>query len=258
MTETEQDKSFPWSLFLSEVIGTALLVLGGLTCVILMFGEGSPLTRILPDAGLRTAITGFLFGTTGALIALSPVGAVSGAHINPAVTVAFWLAGKLSWGTVRIYVVAQLVGATLGSLPLLAFGSMGRSVAFGATAPGAGYSIWAALGGEVVTTFAMISLMCVFIAFRPLRPFTPGIFPPLFSFMVWAESAVSGTSCNPARSFGPSVVSGVWNGWWIYWVGPLFGMFLATLVFSRLAKRIEVAKIYHFDSAHDRLARRAG
>jgi aquaporin Z len=258
MIETEQDKSFPWSLFLSEVIGTALLVLGGLTCVILMFGEGSPLPGLIPDAGLRTAITGFLFGTTGALIALSPVGTVSGAHINPAVTVAFWLAGKISSGTVGIYVTAQLVGATLGALPLLAFGSMGRSVAFVATVPGAGYGFWSALGGEVVTTFAMVLLMCVFIAYRPLRPFTPGIFPPLFSFMVWAESAVSGTSCNPARTFGPSLVSGVWDGCWIYWVGPLFGTFLAMTVCSRLAKQIEVAKIYHFDSAHDRLARRAG
>ena len=86
MTEAERDRRFPWSLFLSEVIGTALLVLGGLTCVILMFGEGSPLPGLLPSVGLRSAITGFLFGTTGALIALSPVGTFSGAHINPAVT----------------------------------------------------------------------------------------------------------------------------------------------------------------------------
>jgi hypothetical protein len=100
MTEAGKETGFPWSLFLSEVAGTALLVLGGLTCVILMFGEGSPLPRLLPDVGLRSAITGFLFGTTGALIALSPVGTVSGAHINPAVTFAFWLAGKVSMGTV--------------------------------------------------------------------------------------------------------------------------------------------------------------
>lgn len=194
MTDAGKETGFPWSLFLSEVAGTALAVLGGLTCVILMFGEGSPLPRFLPDVGLRSAITGFLFGTTGALIALSPVGTVSGAHINPAVTFAF----------------------------------------------------------------AMVTLLCVFVAYRPLRPYTPGIFPPLFSFMVWAESAVSGTSCNPARSFGPALVSGVWDGLWIYWVGPLLGTFLAMLACSRLAKGIEVAKLYHFETANDRLARRAG
>ena len=110
----------------------------------------------------------------------------------------------------------------------------------------------------MVTTFAMVSLMCAFIAYRRLRPFTPAIFPPLFSIMVWAESAISGTSCNPARTFGPALISGQWDSWWIYWMGPLAGTFAASLVFSRLARRIEVAKLYHFDSAHDRLARRAG
>jgi aquaporin Z len=251
-------RPFPWSLFLSEAAGTALLVFGGLSCVILMFGEGSPLPRLLPDEAVRRAITGFLFGTVGASIALSPVGKTSGAHINPAVSVGFWLFGRISTGTLGIYVTAQLFGSGLGAIPLLGWGNMGRGIAFGATVPGTGYSAWAALGGEAVTTFAMISLMCVFIAYRPLRRFTPAIFPPLFSFMVWAESPLSGTSCNPARTFGPALVSGQWGSWWIYWIGPLAGTFAATLLCSRLARRIEVAKVYHFDRAHDRLARKAG
>ncbi len=253
---TQASKPFPWSLFVSEMAGTALLVLGGLSWVILMFGEGSPLPRLLPDAGVRSAITGFLFGTTGASIALSPVGKASGAHINPAVTFGFWLLGRISFSTLGLYVAAQLLGASLGALPLLGWGNIGRSVAFGATVPGAGYSTWAALGGEAVTTFAMVALMCVFIAYRPLRRFTPAIFPPLFSFMVWVESPVSGTSCNPARTFGPALISEQWDRWWIYWVGPLAGTFAAALLVSRLGRRIEVAKLYHFDSAHDRLARR--
>jgi aquaporin Z len=258
MTADEKGSSFPWSLFLSELAGTALLVLGGLSCVILMFGEGSPLPGLLPNEGARRAVTGFLFGTTGALIALSPVGKFSGAHINPAVTAGFWLAGKITSGTLAVYVAGQLVGACLGALPLLAWGGMGRSVAFGATFPGPGYGVGAALAGEVVTTFAMVALLCVFLAYRPLRPFTPAIFPPLFSFMVWAESPISGTSTNPARTLGPALISGRWESGWIYWVGPLVGMFLAILCFSFLAKRIEVAKLYHFETANDRLVRRAG
>jgi aquaporin Z len=102
MIADEKSKPFPWSLFLSAVAGTALLVLGGLSCVIVMFGEGSPLPRLLPDASVRSAITGFLFGGIGASIALSQVGRVSGAHINPAVTFGFWLFGKLSSGTLRV------------------------------------------------------------------------------------------------------------------------------------------------------------
>ena len=59
---------FPWRIFLSEFVGTALLVLGGLSLVIFMFGTGSPMARVVPSEGLRRLITGFLFGTTGALI----------------------------------------------------------------------------------------------------------------------------------------------------------------------------------------------
>jgi aquaporin Z len=143
----------------------------------------------------------------------------------------------------------------VGSLPLLLWGSMGTSVAFGATLPGPGYSLSTVLLGEVITTFAMVALLAVFLGFRTIRPFTPAIFPPLYAIMVWAESPISGTSTNPARSLGPSVISGQWEGWWIYWIGPLAGMLLAVLACSFLAKRIEVAKLYYFDSDHDRLFR---
>ena len=74
-------------------------MLVGLSLVIVMFGAGSPVKRILPSEGWRRFITGFLFGTTGALIALSPVGKGSGAHINPVVTLAFRLMGKLDFRT---------------------------------------------------------------------------------------------------------------------------------------------------------------
>ena len=231
-----------------ELGGTAVLVLVGLSLVIVMFGTGSPMAQLIPSEGLRRLITGFLFGTTGASIALSVVGKESGAHINPAVTMVFWLFRRLDSRTAVIYVMAQLAGGIIGSLPLLAWGPMGRSVAFGATLPGDGYSTQAVLLGEIVTTFTMVSLLCVFIGFRRLRPFTPGIFPPLYAIMVYLEALVSGTSTNPARSLGPGVVSGQWQGWWIYWMGPLIGAFLASLACSFLAKRITVAKLYHFDT----------
>jgi aquaporin Z len=251
-------RHFPWRIFFSELIGTALLVLGGLSLVTLMFGAGSPLARLIPSEGLRRLITGFLFGATGASIALSPVGKESGAHINPAVTLAFRLMGKIDLGTTAAYIAGQLAGAVVGSLPLLLWGAMGKSVDFGATAPGSGVAVSTALLGEVVTTFTMVSLLAIFLGFRRIRAFTPALFPPLYAIMVWAESPISGTSTNPARSLGPAVVSGQWQAWWIYWVGPLAGMLLAVLACSFLAKRITVAKLYHFDSDRDRLFRRGG
>lgn len=86
-------RRLPWQPVLAELVGTAALVLVGLSVVILMFGAGSPVARLLPDEGARRAVTGFLFGTTGALVALSPLGKESGAHLNPAVTLAFCLMG---------------------------------------------------------------------------------------------------------------------------------------------------------------------
>ena len=238
----------PWELFRSEMIGTGLLLLCGLSLVIFVFGAGSPIAEAVPNSTVRMAMTGFLFGSIGALIAISPVGDVSGAHINPAVTLGFLLMGKFKPRVAFGYVVAQLTGALLGSVLLLAWGHMGRSIDFGASLPGEGYSTWAVLLGEVATTFGLIAGLCVFLAIRELRRFTPAMIPFLYAIMVPLEAEISGTSTNPARSFGPAIVSQNFHGWWIYWVGPFLGTVVAIFACSFLASRIEVGKIYYFDS----------
>ena len=243
-------------LYLAEFIGTAILLLVGLSLVIVMFGSGSPLATWIPSVKLRQTITGFLFGSTGAAIAVSWVGRESGAHINPVVTMAFWIARKIDTSTSAGYIGSQLAGGIAGSIPLLIWGDLGHSIAFGATTPGAGYSTTDALVGEIATTFALVIVLCVFLAFRHLRRFTPLAIPVLYAIMIPLEADISGTSTNPARSLGPSVVSGEWREWWIYWVGPAVGSLLAMLAASFLARRIEVAKLYHFDSDRDRIFRR--
>lgn len=247
------DRPVPWLIFGAELLGTALLVAVGLSLVILSFGNGSPIIQLIPSAGWRRFITGFLFGTTGALIALSPLGKESGAHINPVVTLGFWLMGKLRISHALGYILSQLTGAVLGALPLLAWGEMGRSVAYGASQPGAGYGFVSVLLGETATTFALIVGLFFFLGHRRLRSFTPALFPVLYAVMVFAEGPISGTSTNPARSLGPAVISGAWQGWWIYWIGPLLGTFLGVAMYRCMGLRwltIEVAKLHHF--GHDR------
>lgn len=251
-----KDQNFSWKIFFAELLGTALLLLIGLSLVIFMFGASSHAAELLPNLKLRQVITGFLFGGTGALIALSAIGKASGAHINPAVTMVFLLFKKIDSKTAITYILGQLTGAIVGCMPLLIWGAMGRSVDFGVTVPGAGYSTATVLLGEIATTFTMVSLLVVFLGFRNIRSYTPAIFPILYSIMVPLEASISGTSTNPARSLGPSVISGVWDGWWIYWIGPLLGAFLASLACSMLAKRITEAKLYHFDGDEDALLRR--
>jgi aquaporin Z len=244
----EETLPLPWQLFLAEVTGTALLLLLGLSSVILMFGVGNPFEQFVANLAIRRSLNGIVFGSIGTAIALSPIGKVSGAHINPIVTMAFWLVGKLRARAAIGYVIAQFLGALLGSLPLLLWGRLGRSINFAATQPGTGYSIPLVIMGEVITTFCFISTLCVFLAFHKLRRFTPFVMPILFAIMVPLEADISGMSLNPARSFGSAVISGIWMDWWIYWIGPLTGGLLSILVCNALAKRIEVAKLYHFDS----------
>ena len=248
--EEQPGWSFPWRMFWAEFVGTGLLLMLGLSSIIFMFGEGNPIEAIVPSLELRRVINGFLFGSIGASIALSPVGKVSGAHVNPVVTLAFWLAGRLDWRDAGAYVLAQFAGATVGCLPLLAWGAMGRSISFGATIPGKDYTILAAVMGEVATTFGLVAGLCVFLSFRKIRNFTPAMIPCLYALMVPLEASISGTSTNPARSLGPAIISGEWHGWWVYWIGPVMGAFVALFLCSRLAKRIEVAKLYHFETDH--------
>lgn len=248
-----RDRTFPWMLYSAELIGTALLVGVGLSIVILDFGQGSPLIQLVPNPGSRKLMTGFLFGSVGALIAFSPIGKESGAHINPAVTLGFWLIGKLKPRHLFGYVLAQLIGAVIGAAPLLLWGQMGRSIAFGATQPGAAYGPGWALLGEAVTTSLLIFGLFFFLQHRRLQAFTPLLFPFLYALMVFFEADVSGTSTNPARSFGPAVISGNWHAWWVYWLGPLLGTLLGVSLYRLTGLRwstIAVAKLHHFN--HDR------
>jgi len=238
-----------WRLFAAEFIGTALLVAVGVSIVILDFGKGSPVAALVPDPALRRLITGFMFGVTGASIAVSPLGKVSGAHINPVVTLAFWIKRKMSGPHALGYVISQIAGGVAGALPLLAWGRMGASIDFGGTFPGNGFTLFQATVGEVVTTFGLIAGLFFFLGHREIRCYTPLLFPFLYAVMVYLEAPLSGTSTNPARSIGPSLVAGAWSGWWIYWVGPILGTFVALAAgeLSWLGRlEIEVAKIYHF------------
>lgn len=240
-----------WPLWLAELAGTALLVGVGCSIVILDFGFGSPLVTLVPDAGVRRALTGFLFGSVGAFVALSPVGKVSGAHINPAVTLAFWLEGRMKTHLAMGYAIAQVAGGVLGALALRAWGTMGASVAFASTRPGPA-GPWIATLGEAAATFCLVAGLFLFLGHQRLRPFTPALFPFLYAFLVWVEAPLSGTSTNPARSLGPGIVAGAQPGWWVYWLGPLLGTIAGVAIHRAPWARsleVRVAKVFHFD--HD-------
>lgn len=204
------DPRFEYRRLFAEVLGTFFLVLaaagGGL-----LHGKG--------EIGLPAAVVAP--GLTVMAIILA-MGAVSGAHLNPVVSVAFAVRGDFPWSRVPGYIVAQLVGATLACLFLLAvFGNVEH---LGATLPGAGYKAWQAFLMEIALTGGLVSV----ILGTASEAQNVGLFGAIgvggyvALAGLWA-APVSGTSMNPARSFGPALVSGDWTAYWAYLAGPLVG-----------------------------------
>lgn len=232
-----------WTAYAAELLGTAALVFFGVGAVLLDFAPSLPVARLLPDPAVRRYLTGMLFGGVGALIAIGPVGRASGAHLNPAVSFAFWLAGSLGAADAAIYGVAQCLGGLLGALPLPAvWGTAGAALHYGATLPVAGDL--AAVAGEVAATFALVGPILWFVGHPRLRHWTPLLLPPLVAVIVGVEAPLSGASLNFARSLGPALVAHASGPLWIYALGPLAGATVAALAVVR-ADRVHVAKIGH-------------
>ena len=236
-------------MYASELAGTALLVSVGLSIVIALWGKGAPLAVLPLDPAARRLLNGLLFGSVGAAIAYSPIGRISGAHINPAMTFAFWLEGKLQWRDASCYVVAQVVGGIVGAALLLWWGDVGASDGWGASVPDGGLPVVAAVMGEAACTFLLVALVFAF-ASRPVtQPFTPLVNPPLFAVLSWLEAPLSGASANPARSLGPELVGWDWTGWWVYWAGPALGAALAVAILRSGVigcHRPQQARLFHF------------
>jgi len=154
------------------------------------------------------------------------MGAISGAHLNPVVSIAFALRRDFPWGRVPGYVLAQLLGATLASLFLLAV--LGRGGHLGATMPGPGYHPWQAFLIEIALTGTLVSVILGTASgaqnVGTIGALGVGGYVALAG--LWA-APVSGGSMNPARSFGPALVAGEWHGFWVYVAGPLLGAMIA-------------------------------
>lgn len=228
-------KQLHWPEYGAELLGTAFLLFAGVSAVVFDFGTGSPLAQILPDKSARLLITGLLFAGSGSLVAISPLGRLSGAHINPSVSLAFWVHGKMHRFDLGGYILGQFLGAIIGTLLVaLVWGERAASVLNGATVPGAGYPLWVVFLAEVCLTFLLVLSIFLFVSNHRLMRWTPLMVWILVGVMVWLEAPISGTSLNPARSFGPALVSWFWRNHWLYWIAPPLGAMLAVGAFRLL------------------------
>jgi len=243
--EQTADRS-AWSLYAAEFFGTALLLVGGLSAVIFVVSPASPVAVLTLPGWLARGIAGSLFGLTGTLVTLSALGRHSGAHLNPAMTLAFLLEGKISTSHATRYVLSQCLGAITGAWVVLAWGPLGKPLTYGATTPAPNINPFVAVGLEALCTVVLVATVFVFLGNPRLRRFTAWTMSPMYAVMVSLESPWTGTSTNPARSLGPAVVTGTWQGFGIYLLGPALGAAAGVALARALGRgerRIDQARI---------------
>lgn len=210
------DLSYEWRRLFSELLGTFLLVLDGAGAGVIDVASHGQISR--GTAVVAPALT--------VLAVILFMGAVSGAHLNPIVSIAFALRGDFVWRRVPGYVTAQLLGAVAASAVLRAtFGDLGH---LGATLPGPGFTTTQAFVIEAVLSLGLVStILGTASTAQNLGPISAfGVAAYIALAGLWA-SPVSGASMNPARSLGPALVSNDLHDLWIYLTAPLLGAVVA-------------------------------
>ena len=213
-----QDPSQEWRRLFSELFGTFFLVL--VAC------GGGVMGEAFPNTISRTAAV-----TAPGLMVLGIIlfmGKVSGAHLNPAVSVAFAFRGDFPWRRVPGYIVVQLIGASLAAW--FAQSVINASAVFGSNYPASGYTSTDAFLMEAVLTLGLVSVILgTASGAQNLGVFGAlGVGGYIILAGLWG-SPISGASMNPARTFGPDLVGGNFTSYWVYVAGPLVGAGLAVV-----------------------------
>ena len=220
----------------AEFFGTFWLVLGGCGSAVLAAG--------VPELGIGFMGVSLAFGLTVLTMAYA-VGHVSGAHFNPAVTVGLAAAGRVSWGSVPGYVIAQVLGGLLGALVLYLIASgkadftAGGFAAngFGAHSPG-GYSMMAALICEVVMTAMFIAIILGVTHKNAPAGFAPIAIGLALTLIHLISIPVTNTSVNPARSTAVAVFAEPWalQQLWLFWLAPILGGVIGALIHRMISE----------------------
>jgi MIP family channel proteins len=202
----------------SEFVGTFALI---------FFGAGSALLGA--DVVGQALANGLAIG-----LMVTAVGHISGGHFNPAVTLGMIVTKRIEIAEAVRYWVSQLAGATAAALVLLAI--YPHTGSLGTPSVGSGFSAGNALVAEIVTTFFLVFVIYGVAvdkrgAFKILAGLPIGL---TISISVLAVGVVSGAALNPARWFGPALVSGSFDNFWVWIVGPAIGAVLAALAYDRL------------------------
>ncbi len=206
---------------LAEALGTFFLVL---------IGPGAAMVNAWSDGALGHAGVALAFGGVVAAMIFA-LGHLSGAHVNPAVTLAFWATRRFPGREVLPYIIAQIIGATTAAYALR--GIIGDAANNGATIPA--IPVGAAFALEWFLSFAlMFVIMAVATDDRSADGFAALAVGATVGFCAMMGGPLTGASMNPARSLGPAIAGSVWTHHWLYWIAPVSAMIAAAFAYELL------------------------
>jgi aquaporin Z len=236
-----------WPEYLIEAALLGLFMISASCFTILLEHPASALVAAWPDPFVRRMLIGVAMGLTALTLISSPLGRRSGAHFNPAVTLAFWRLGKVEPWDALFYVMAQFCGGVAG----VALVSMviprwlaHPAVHYAATQPGmAGVRV--AFAAEFAISFVLM-LTVLNVSNHPrLMRFTPFFAAALVATFITLEAPLSGMSMNPARTFGSAFVGQIWTALWIYLTAPVLAMQCAAALYRAGGRTVYCAKLHH-------------
>ncbi|MFL5403249.1 MAG: MIP/aquaporin family protein [Gemmatimonadales bacterium] len=238
-----------WPEYAMEAALLGIFMLSACLFASLLFYPGSPIVAEIPNPFVRRVIMGVAMGSTAVALNYSAWGKQSGAHYNPAVTLAFTRLGKVAPRDAVGYVVAQFAGAVVGvwaAVFIVHQMLADTEVHYAVTRPGpSGPGV--AFAAEVVISFILMTVVLTVSNRANLARFTGLCAGLLVATFITFEAPLSGMSMNPARTVGSAFWANDWTALWVYFTAPLLGMLAAAELYLRSQgpQRVFCAKLHH-------------
>lgn len=239
-----------WKVYSMEAICLGLFMMSASFFGAALEFPGSPLHKILPNDFVRLCFMGMAMGVTATLIIYSPMGKLSGAHMNPALTFSFVRLGKIKMTDAIYYSIFQCIGGIAGvTLMSLVIGDALKDphVNYVVTAPGR-LGVALAFIVEIVIAYGMMTMVLTTSNHPKLSKYTGVIAGVLVMSYVILSGPISGFSMNPARTIASAVPAMDFGSFWIYMTAPFIGMFAAAEVFKQFKGKAICAKMHHENS----------
>ncbi len=227
-----------WRSYLIEAWALGMFMLSACAFTILLEHPDSPVRQALPSGFFRRFLGGLAMGATAVTLIYSPWGKRSGAHMNPAVTLANLQMERISWQNAVGYILAQFIGGTLAvflvkiTAPRLLADA---TINYVATQPGA-EGVATAFIAEFFISFCLLTAV-LFCSNSRYSARTGWLAGTLVMLYITFEAPLSGMSMNPARTFASALPGNSWTGWWVYFTAPLTGMLLAGYIYRKNYRR---------------------